>query len=848
MRFFFSSLILLLCTVNLTFGQIPLGDEFTLYHDTAYINSHVSIVEDSLNNYLLVWESKLKSSGETEIYIQHLNPDGAAASSIKCLTCTYPGTHGKPIAAMDEAGNFVICWLTDTISLYLNNPHLQAIRYSATSSSFGLLPSVNSIGSSVQINAKIAMNRAGGSFVIGYRNEDENAGSGKGFYIQRYDASGTPLGTNNITSQYNMEIALNPKNDNLYQLFGSGGVLFVETDTNNQNVYWNDVDYQASPQRMSLSVSGELAFVTYYDDDDNTIYHVVINTTENWSRKFPIRELEVTPWQIHTSVNEHGEQAITWSEYYSSDQLYHMKLLILSETYEISGEIQAVRSTASDTTGIQRVSFASDSKIMLAWTNHYSTSSNRIGARQYHVPELPFSRIFELESSDEAFKPKVACDADGNFVLAWFENVDNPSFFPKYKRIKIRKFNQNGNPLTDVVSLTSDTLLKRNLNLAMNENGSLFISWYQSTSYYKIYDSDLNVICSKTALTEPLQDSYILSADMKGNGDILVLWTGDDGPHECRLNLSGTLIGNHISTPWIAQLCMNEQGKYFSYREDWNTVASDMYHTLIYHSGFNELPSDTLYLSSIEYGTDNHSDISINMDMNGKQLLTVSAWQEGSVHPKHFYGSVYDFSVNTLYPLGLLNDSNNFNRYDYSASINNLSFSTIVWDDLSSYSYSSCIHFQVFNPYRQSLFERPFAIGSAPGTGSPEVASSDNNVIVCWHQLSGNGSKGLIKFRILQLDGYLSSGIPESTRDSKVEDLLIYPNPVSDKLFITVSNKSDRKQQVLLFDASGKLIYSELHYRYDLEIPVDNLNAGIYFIQTINSSGENRTGKFIKTN
>jgi len=83
---------------------------------------------------------------------------------------------------------------------------------------------------------------------------------------------------------------------------------------------------------------------------------------------------------------------------------------------------------------------------------------------------------------------------------------------------------------------------------------------------------------------------------------------------------------------------------------------------------------------------------------------------------------------------------------------------------------------------------------------------------------------------------------PLSVSDNNLSDITIYPNPVSNKLYITSENSVLNK--ITVFSATGKLILEQSNNQ-DQTIDVSTLEKGIYFIELLSEKGKT-TKKFIK--
>src|SRR5690606_11669438 len=85
-------------------------------------------------------------------------------------------------------------------------------------------------------------------------------------------------------------------------------------------------------------------------------------------------------------------------------------------------------------------------------------------------------------------------------------------------------------------------------------------------------------------------------------------------------------------------------------------------------------------------------------------------------------------------------------------------------------------------------------------------------------------------------DSYLN------TTDDNLSELKVYPNPVSEILYIEIGNHEIAKMS--LYDITGKLLKT-LDTSIQ-EIDVRNLNNGLYFLVLESASGETVVRKFLK--
>ena len=76
----------------------------------------------------------------------------------------------------------------------------------------------------------------------------------------------------------------------------------------------------------------------------------------------------------------------------------------------------------------------------------------------------------------------------------------------------------------------------------------------------------------------------------------------------------------------------------------------------------------------------------------------------------------------------------------------------------------------------------------------------------------------------------------------QANSLLVYPNPVSDKLTVKAN---EHIQSVEIYSLTGTLIYGQKGCSNKVEIQTEDLPSGLYFIRLVTSS-RNETLRFVK--
>ena len=93
-----------------------------------------------------------------------------------------------------------------------------------------------------------------------------------------------------------------------------------------------------------------------------------------------------------------------------------------------------------------------------------------------------------------------------------------------------------------------------------------------------------------------------------------------------------------------------------------------------------------------------------------------------------------------------------------------------------------------------------------------------------------------------------TTGVDENSL-TEISKINLYPNPASDKMYLSFNSSSSNNAEIFIYDAVGKEVFKEktklISGNNIKSIEVKNLDNGIYFMKIKN--GENQvTQKFIK--
>ncbi len=104
-------------------------------------------------------------------------------------------------------------------------------------------------------------------------------------------------------------------------------------------------------------------------------------------------------------------------------------------------------------------------------------------------------------------------------------------------------------------------------------------------------------------------------------------------------------------------------------------------------------------------------------------------------------------------------------------------------------------------------------------------------------------------YKQILIDGGIMKILGVNDTKSSIEISSAYPNPVNDKLTLTVNSIESQYLTVNVMDITGRVLSSEKVISFigknEIEIPTTELNSGMYIVELISATGKSAT-KFIK--
>ena len=362
-----------------------------------------------------------------------------------------------PAIAPDGPGNFVITWLDNRNGNY----DIYAQSYNSSGTPLGSNFKVNDdAGTANQIYPAIAM-EGSGNFVItweDWRNDYPD------IYAQRYNSSGTALGSNfkanddtKIAVQQHPAIALN----------GSGSFVITWEDWRNgscdiyaqrytssgaalgSNFKVNDDDTGVAWQRCpAIAMDGSGNFVITWEKDRRStsdIYAQRYNSSGvALGSNFKVNDDAVTAWQWCPAIamDGSGNFVITWEDRRNGNsdiyaQRYNFSGTLLGSNFKVNDQVGAAYQY------VPAIALDGSGNFVITWQD-YRYGNWDIYAQRYNSSGTALGSNFK--TNDDAgtayqYSPAIALDGSRNFVITWEDNRNGNS------DIYAQRYNSSGNPI-----------------------------------------------------------------------------------------------------------------------------------------------------------------------------------------------------------------------------------------------------------------------------------------------------------------------------------------------------------------------------------------------------------------
>ncbi|MDZ4779144.1 MAG: PKD domain-containing protein, partial [Planctomycetia bacterium] len=169
---------------------VPLGNEFRVNTFTSGDQRLPTVAVSPSGNFVVSWTSALQDGSGEGVYAQRYAADGAPNGSEFRVNTTTQNSQTRSSVSMDDSGNFVVAW--ESIGQDGNEPGVYYQRFAADGVKLGDETRANTFTTGSQRLPHVAVD-TDGDFVITWSSNIQD-GSGYGVYARRFTAVGVPLG------------------------------------------------------------------------------------------------------------------------------------------------------------------------------------------------------------------------------------------------------------------------------------------------------------------------------------------------------------------------------------------------------------------------------------------------------------------------------------------------------------------------------------------------------------------------------------------------------------------------------------------------------------------------------
>jgi hypothetical protein len=171
-------------------AQVPAGEEFQINVYTTGHQSSSAVASHDDGSFVVVWGGVGPGTGYAgSVFARRYDASGAPIDDAFQVNGYSTDTQANPDIAMDEAGNFVVVWQSDTQDGSENGIFGQ--RFDSAGDPLGGEFQINSFTTGHQSFPSVAAD-SDGDFVVVWHGSGSTDISG--IFGQRFDAAGTPLG------------------------------------------------------------------------------------------------------------------------------------------------------------------------------------------------------------------------------------------------------------------------------------------------------------------------------------------------------------------------------------------------------------------------------------------------------------------------------------------------------------------------------------------------------------------------------------------------------------------------------------------------------------------------------
>ena len=385
-----------------TFGPYLYNDGGTSRFNDRTVNSVGSgqqldpaVAMNADSGFVAAWEDDQNENGFYQVYARGFAGGGCEAFADIVVASDASGQQVNPAVAVDAAGNFVVAWQDDRDE---NDKYQIRLRgFHADGSERFPDMTVNSAEAGQQLDPSVAMD-AGGNFVVVWEDDQDLNGLYQ-VYMRGFNPDGTERFSDRVVNSNVSGQHLDPSVD----MNPGGDFVVAWEDDNDENG-----KYQIYARGFNTDGTERFADMT-------------VNSVNDGQQLGPA-----------VAMDSGGGFVVAWEDDQNLNGLYQ----IYARGFNADGTERFADMTVNSIDDGQQlaptVAMDLDGDFVVAWEDDKDGNGTyQVYARGFDAGgvERFGDRAVNTDSTGQQLAPAIAIDGDGNFIVAWEDDVDDNDFY-----------------------------------------------------------------------------------------------------------------------------------------------------------------------------------------------------------------------------------------------------------------------------------------------------------------------------------------------------------------------------------------------------------------------------------
>lgn len=377
--------VVLMLPSHALFAQpVPKGTEFLVNTETVNSKGYPQVAMDDEGDFVVCWQSYGQDGEFWGIYAQRFDSSGVAQGTEFRVNTYTANTQQSPSIGMESGGNFVIAWQSFAQNGFHN--HIYAQRYHSSGIQLGGEFRVSTGNTSSQTDPSVAWDGRF-NYVIAWT-DNLLDGDQYGIFARRYKGNGVALSD---PLQANTLFNADQDNPSVGRDQSTSYVVVWESEVGDGN----SSGIRGQRYNSNISSGAEFLANSYYPD----------------AQKAP-----------DVAMYDNGGYIVVWQSFgQDGDQNGIFGRRFNYNGIPLGAEFQVNTTTAGDQIK-PAITIDSNNGFIITWENIGPVGYNPdIYARRYHADGSPDGNEFLVNAytMGTQINPSVAMDSDGDFVVTW---------------------------------------------------------------------------------------------------------------------------------------------------------------------------------------------------------------------------------------------------------------------------------------------------------------------------------------------------------------------------------------------------------------------------------------------